>query len=152
MMLIRREGRFEETNTSIDTAVAGIKALVDAVRAAGKKIAIVAPPPSIGVDFGECLERKMQGRIILGQYKDCQIPLDTFRRYRARLLDMLKQVSDSADVEVVSLYDFLCDDQTCKTGMDGKFLYRDGGHLSYEGSEIVARRFGLAEKILEAAR
>jgi len=150
-MLIRREGKFEETNTSTETAALGIKTLVDAARGAGKKVVIVAPPPSIGINFGECLERKAQGRLMLGQYSDCQIPLHEYRRYRAPILNLLSQVSAKADVEIVALSDFLCDGQVCKTETNGKLLYRDGGHLSYEGSEIVARQFALPEKLLRAA-
>ncbi|MGX5851789.1 SGNH hydrolase domain-containing protein [Mesorhizobium sp. PL10] len=55
-------------------------------------------------------------------------------------------------MEVISYQDFLCDDTTCKTEIDGKFLYRDSGHLSYEGSEIVARQTRLVERLMRAAR
>jgi hypothetical protein len=151
-MLVQRDGKFEETKTSTETAVLGIKALVDAVRAAGKKVVIVAPPPNIGINFGECLERKAQGRIMLGRYSDCKIPLHEFQRYRAPILHLLSRVSTTADVQIVALSDFLCDGQICETERNGKFLYRDGGHLSHEGSEIVAFQFGLPEKLLQAAR
>ena len=136
----------------MEYAAADIKALVDAVRAAGRKVVIVAPPPSIGIDFGECAERKLQGRVILGQYSDCRMPLSAALAVRAPVLELLRQVSQKADVEVISLYDVLCDEMTCKTEMDGKLLYRDQGHLSYDGSKAVARRSALAERILTAAR
>jgi hypothetical protein len=55
-------------------------------------------------------------------------------------------------VEVVSFNDALCDDRFCKTYVNNTFIYRDGGHLSVEGSEVVARLSGLADRLLEAAR
>ncbi|WP_263649696.1 hypothetical protein [Mesorhizobium sp. J8] len=51
----------------------------------------------------------------------------------------------NADVEVISWHDFLCDGMTCKTGIDGKSLYRDSGQISYEGSQIIVRQTRLAE-------
>jgi peptidoglycan/LPS O-acetylase OafA/YrhL len=150
--LVRNGTGFEETQNSMDQAAADIRALVDAVRAAGKKVVIVAPPPSIGIDFGECVERKLQGRVILGNYSDCQMPLSAALSVRAPILEFLRQVSQKANVEVISLYDVLCDEMMCKTEMGGKLLYRDQGHLSYDGSKIVARRAALAEKIIKAAR
>lgn len=57
-----------------------------------------------------------------------------------------------ADVEVISYHDFLCDDTTYKTEIDGKFLYRDSGNLSYEGSEIISRKARLAERLIRDAR
>jgi hypothetical protein len=150
--LARNGAELEETSNTMESAVADLKALVEAVRATGKKVVIVAPPPSIGVDFGECVERKIQGRIILGQYSDCQMPLAKVLSLRAPVREMLSHVSQAADVEVVSLYDFLCDEKFCRTEMNGKLLYRDGGHLSYDGSKAVARGSALVEQIIKAAR
>jgi hypothetical protein len=65
---------------------------------------------------------------------------------------MLDQLPAKAGVEVVSFNDLLCNDSVCVTELDGKFLYRDAGHLSYEGSEIVVLKSGLTEKLIRAAR
>ncbi|NGO52078.1 acyltransferase [Mesorhizobium camelthorni] len=152
MLLKRRDGTFTEVETSVDGAVEGIKSLVEAVRALGRRVVVVAPPPVAGFDIGDCLERKVRGSLMLGRYSDCKIDVIDYRRMRSRTLELLNQVAVKADVEVVSYHDFLCDDTKCRTEIDGKFLYRDSGHLSYEGSEIIARKTRLAERLIRAAR
>ncbi|WP_342394763.1 acyltransferase family protein [Sinorhizobium numidicum] len=152
MLLKRRDGTFTEVETSVDGAVEGIKSLVEAVRALGRRVVVVAPPPVAGFDIGDCLERKVRGSLMLGRHSDCKIYVIDYRRMRSRTLELLNQVAVKADVEVVSYHDFLCDDTKCRTEIDGKFLYRDSGHLSYEGSEIIARKTGLAERLIRAAR
>ncbi|CDZ40817.1 Acetyltransferase NoeT [Neorhizobium galegae bv. officinalis] len=151
-LLKRRDGTFTEVETSVDGATEGIKSLVEAVRALGRRVVIVAPPPVAGFDIGDCLERKMNGGLMLGRHSDCKIDVIDYRRMRSRTLDLLNQVAVKADVEVVSYHDFLCDDTKCRTEIDGKFLYRDSGHLSYQGSEIIALKTGLAERLIRAAR
>ncbi|WP_018240294.1 acyltransferase family protein [Ensifer sp. BR816] len=152
MLLNRRDGTFTEVETSKDVAAEGIKALVEAVRALGRRVVVVAPPPVASFDIADCLERKARGSVMLGRYSDCKIYVSDYLRMRSRTLELLNQVASKADVEVISYHDFLCDDTTCKTEIDGKFLYRDSGHLSYEGSEVIARKTGLAERLIRAAR
>ncbi|QLL64365.1 acyltransferase family protein [Sinorhizobium mexicanum] len=152
MLLERRDGAFTEVETSEDGAAEGIKALVEAVRALGRRVVVVAPPPVASFDIADCLERKARGGVMLGRHSDCKIHVSDYRRMRSRTIELLNQVASKADVEVVSYRDFLCDDTTCKTEVDGKFLYRDSGHLSYEGSEIIARKARLAERLIKAAR
>lgn len=36
--------------------------------------------------------------------------------------------------------------------IDGTFLYRDSGHLAYEGAELIGERSDLAERIMSMAR
>ncbi|WFU13125.1 acyltransferase family protein (plasmid) [Rhizobium sp. CB3090] len=152
-ILLKRNGEtFTEGELSLYAAVEGIKALVEAVRATGKRVVVVAPPPVGNFDIGDCLERKARGSIMLGRYSDCKIDVSEYRRRRARTLELLNEAALKADVEVVSYHDFLCDGTKCKTEIDGKFLYRDSGHLSYEGSEIIARQTNLAERLIRAAR
>ncbi|MCV3211048.1 acyltransferase [Mesorhizobium sp. YC-39] len=152
MLLKKSNGTFTEVDASLDVAVDGIKALIEAVRAQGKRVVVVAPPPVASFDIGDCLERKSLGSFMIGPYSDCKIYVSDYLQIRSRTLELLKQVSLKADVEVISYRDFLCDETTCKTEIDGKFLYRDSGHLSYEGSEIIARQTRLAEKLIRAAR
>ncbi|WP_354417390.1 acyltransferase family protein [Mesorhizobium shonense] len=152
MLLKRTKGTFTEVNLSIDEAVDGIKALVEAVRALGKRVVVLAPPPVGNIDIGDCLERKARGIVIVGRYSDCKISVAQYRQSQSSTLELLNKVSLKAGVEVISYHDFLCDGTACKTEIDGKFLYRDSGHLSYEGSEIIARRTRLAERLVAAAR
>ncbi|WP_018240295.1 acyltransferase family protein [Ensifer sp. BR816] len=152
MLLKRSDDTFAEIEASVDGAAEGIKALVEAVRALGRRVVVVAPPPVASFDIADCLERKARGSVILGRYSDCKIYIGDYLRMRSRTLELLNQVASKADVGVISYHDFLCDETTCRTEIDGKFLYRDSGHLSYEGSEVIARKTGLAERLIRAAR
>ncbi|WP_018098984.1 acyltransferase family protein, partial [Sinorhizobium meliloti] len=119
-MLLKRTGdTFTEVETSVDEAAEGIKSLVEAVRALGRRVVVVAPPPVASFDIGDCLERKARGSLMLGRYSDCKIKVSDYRRMRSRTLELLNQVAVKADVKVVSYHDFLCDDTTCKTEIDG---------------------------------
>lgn len=152
MLLKRRDRTFTEVDTSVDGAVEGIKSLIEAVRALGRRVVVVAPPPVAGFDISDCLERKGRGSLMLGRHSDCEIYVADYRRMRSRTLELLNQVAVKADVEVVSYHDFLCDDTKCRTEIDDKILYLDSGHLSYEGSEIIAQKTRLAERLIRAAR
>jgi len=151
-MLVRRGQILEEHSVSLALAIAGIKALVDEVHSLGKRVVVIAPPPNFKIDVGDCLERKAQGKIILGTYSGCRMPVSDHLEIQSKALEMLRHLPAQAGVEVVDYYDFLCDRQFCRTEIDGKFLYRDAGHLSYEGSELIVRQTGLVDRIFRAAK
>jgi hypothetical protein len=112
----------------------------------------VAPPPGNGFDYTHCLERKARNRSLFGHFIDCDIPLAQYRASKHQVFAFLQRIHLQADVEVVSFDAFLCDAKACRTELDGTFLYRDDGHLSYDGSLLLARRMHLDALILKAAR
>jgi hypothetical protein len=151
-MLIKRDSKLDETDTSQEFAVEGLAAMAKAIRDAGKRVVIVAPPPNIAIDIGDCLERKARGRVTLGADSDCRIPLSKYQHQRGFILRFLEQVEREAHIDIIYLSDFLCDSKECVTEHEGKLIYRDSGHLSYEGSEIVAQKADLFELIMKTAR
>ena len=50
----------------------------------------------------------------------------------------------------VNLADFLCVDDLCSATMDNVFIYRDGGHLSHEGSAYLGKRFDFYGVLINA--
>lgn len=147
-MLVAGDGELSEREISLDLAIDGIRRLVGELRLAGKRVVIVAPPPTGSFDIGECLERRDRGQVVLGAYSDCEIPVSVYRKARHRTLALLERLPQDAGVEVIWPSEFLCDEVTCKTQIGSTFLYRDEGHLSYEGSMMLAKQANLAEKIL----
>jgi peptidoglycan/LPS O-acetylase OafA/YrhL len=137
-----------DAGLTLDTMVATIAK----IRALGRRVVIVAPPPSTGFDYTHCLERKARSRKLLGGFIDCDIPLAQYHASKREVLAFLQQVRTRADVEVVSFDTFLCDAKKCRTELDGTFLYRDEGHLSYDGSIVLARAMHLDVLIAAAAR
>ncbi|MBK7137377.1 MAG: hypothetical protein IPH73_14595 [Rhodocyclales bacterium] len=125
---------------------------VSKIRALGKRVVVVAPPPTSNFDIGGCLERKATGKLILGAAPDCQILVSTYHRQQALVLDFLAKLPHEAQVNVVRFDEFLCSKRTCLTELEGAFIYRDWSHFTHEGSRIVAARMGLMDRLYSSAR
>ncbi|ODR97418.1 hypothetical protein AUC69_12470 [Methyloceanibacter superfactus] len=152
LMLVKEKDGYAAREVTPELVAHGLARLVMSVRAAGKKVVVLAPPPANGMNIGTCLERRAKNRITFDAPKDCSISLESLKAYRAETWALLERVSELADVEVVDTQDFLCDEVSCKTEIDGKPLYRDAGHLSYVGAALIGDRSRLASDILQKAR
>jgi hypothetical protein len=64
--------------------------------------------------------------------------------------DFLKQIR--AHYPVVYLSDGICKDGQCHASEDGVFIYRDFGHLSYEGSAWLGQKMDFYQRLTEAAK
>ena len=146
------DGKVTQKRLTVERALDNYRQLVAALRETGKKIAVIAPPPRLRIDTAECQERRMRGLVTFGRYSDCVIPEKSWRRYRARTLDFLDKMSPAADVAVLSPSDFLCNDGRCATAIGDIIIYRDHGHLSYAGSSLIAREWGIRDLIAAGAR
>ncbi|MCB1951350.1 MAG: acyltransferase [Rhodocyclaceae bacterium] len=136
---------------TVDRAVASLRRSVDYLRSAGKRVVIVAPPPTGGFDTGSCLERLVTEKIRFGAPSDCRIPLAAYHHERAKEREFLTRVEKEKIADVVWLDPFLCDERSCVTMLDNELLYRDAGHLTYRGSELVAARMGLLDRVVRLA-
>ncbi|MBZ8138438.1 acyltransferase [Rubrivivax gelatinosus] len=129
---------------SVDAAYDALMQTVAAVRAAGKRVSVVAPLPATGFDVGACLERQASGRMMFGR-KNCDIERQAYERAAAPVLELLRRV-EAAGVRVVRPERVLCDAKLCRTSLDGVPLYRDKAHLSYAGSVALVPRLELLER------
>ncbi|MDI7863636.1 acyltransferase [Rhizobiaceae bacterium n13] len=152
LMLIGNGSEQVANEPSIELAASGLSALAMKVRAEGKRVAILAPPPSNGTDIGSCLERHARGLLTFGAQATCEISVESHLEDRGDTLTMLKLASTSADAPVIDVFDFLCDESSCRTVLDGTFLYRDYGHLTYEGARLLGKQAHVGDRILSAAR
>lgn len=66
----------------------------------------------------------------------------------------LNAIAVRADVAVIDPTPALCNAATnhCPTEIDGRIIYRDAGHLSYEGSVVLAQRMHLDSEVRRLAR
>jgi peptidoglycan/LPS O-acetylase OafA/YrhL len=143
----------QEVDASIDLAESALRKTIESIRAMGKKVVIIALPPTSQFDIGRCAELRARGVVVLGaDTESCDVLKENSLALWGRVLQLLARVSASADVDVVRFDPFLCNSTTCASTMNGTLLYRDEGHLSYEGSVEVARRMGLAKQIEQLAR
>lgn len=140
-----------ETPASIEGAAAALKRTAAEIRATGKKLVFFSPPPAADFNVGACLERHITGLITLGGEVECAVPLDVYHKRRASVLKLMDAM-ESGGVPVIRLADFLCSARSCVTMIDGTLVYRDEGHLSYDGSRLLAARMNWAELIQQRAR
>lgn len=145
------DGVVESTAEVVASAL--IKTIA-AVRATGKRVVLVGPPPSTGFDMGLCNERLETGKFSFGANAGCDVALDAYRARYAAVWKMLADVKVRANVEVISFDDVLCDVQAnrCVTRLEGNIMYRDKGHFSLEGSRWVAKKMQLVEQIDRLAK
>jgi peptidoglycan/LPS O-acetylase OafA/YrhL len=152
LLLRAQDGALVEREPAQEIAVAAMRDTVARLRAAGKRVVIVAPPPSSGIDMTHCLERKAAGSRFRGSITDCNIPKAAYLASKAGTLEFLAQVERQADVPVVRFDPLLCNGARCLTELDGTILYRDEGHFSNAGSVAVARRLRLGQMLERVAR
>lgn len=131
----------------IGVATRALAETVTAIRAMGKKVVIMEPPPLATFDVGICLEREATGKPIGGR-SNCEIETATYRATDAGVLELLRRVQQDTKVTVLRPAELLCDAKSCKTTLDGVPLYRDKEHFSYRGADKFAQSFELEKKIL----
>jgi len=128
-------------------AIAGLGNTIRAIRAMGRRVVVIAPPPALDWDAGLCAERLLRGLPTFGHYADCAVPDREYHAYRAPVLHFLQRVRTQLDVDVIMLDDALRVGAGYPAIADGRIVYIANGHLSYWGSEYVARRMQLARQI-----
>jgi hypothetical protein len=152
LMLVETTDGYDVREVSIDLAATGLSNLADQLQNAGKRVVFLSPPPADGSEIGECLERRESGKITFGQGEGCDLSVPNVTATRKDTWAMLALASQRSNVPVISMDSFLCDEVTCRTMLDGKFIYRDSGHLAYEGAALIGERSDVAQDIVKAAR
>ncbi len=130
----------------------GLGRAVNAARALGKRVILVAPPPSNGDEVALCLERKAEGKVRIGGSEDCTILLRTYHASQAVISGVIDGAERQFDLPVFRFDPFLCDANRCATKIDSTILYQDHGHLSRDGARLIAQRTSLSDSLLKRAR
>lgn len=147
------DGKAVDQAVGLDLAVSSMAETIEQLRTQNKRVVIVSPPPAAGFNIGACLERKASGKLIVGApTKDCSVPLDGYRRFYSATREFLTRVHETTGVDIVSFDPLLCDSTRCVTELDGKMLYVDGGHLTYDASRLLVQKLKLREILENAAR
>ncbi|QPC90849.1 acyltransferase family protein [Mesorhizobium sp. INR15] len=120
-----------------------LQATLDWLTAQGITPILVSPAPSDGRDIGACLARS---RWLDEDGEKCTPFSADVRKAGANVRTMLKSFRDR--YKVIILDDFLCGDRFCKVQDGDVMIYRDGAHLSYEGSRYLGRTMHLYDQIV----
>lgn len=144
-------GLMEEPGT-VEEALLGVERTVKAVRDLGKTVVIIAPPPAMDWDAGRCAERLIRNKPIFGADADCTIKNDDYQKKRANVLYLLNEIKNRIGVDVISFDDYLRADEAYKTIINNQVVYISNGHLSYGGSEILAKELKVGDLIESLAK
>ena len=118
-----------------------------ALGAAGKQIVWVLNTPELGADVNACL-RPAAGEGLLGPPAACSISSASHdarnAAYRDIMLSEIRQWNAERPLQapaakVLDPAGVLCEKGRCPLVLDGVPLYRDGDHLSIQGSDLLAR-------------
>lgn len=146
------EGRVSTVEPEMKWALEGASATVERVRSLGRKVVVIAPPPSGGGDLGRCAERRERKFPMTGIDQECRIPVLTFKTVQGKVLSFLKQLGVAAGVAVIDFEANLCSSSHCAGYLKGLPIYQDHVHLSYEGSEALAADSDLVNEIRRQAK
>ncbi|HTO29587.1 MAG TPA: acyltransferase family protein [Pararhizobium sp.] len=133
--------------------VAGkIEATIKTLRAAGKKVVMIAPPPQSGLDIGRCVERLHRRLPMIGPTEECRIDQMAYKQARKPVLDLLDSISARGTVDIIRFDPVLCHSGGCDTVAKDTAIYRDAGHFSIKGSAWIAEKMQLLNEIKKHAR
>jgi len=150
-ILVQRDDALAPEQRSVNTVLSGLLATAEELRRAGKKVIVVTPPPATGADFGRCFDRREQGQWVLGVSDQCDFPQAAADENQSNVLELMHRLEENG-VPVIDLRPALCHDGVCQSIIDGVPIYRDDGHLSVSGSELLAKRMGWLERVKAEAR
>ncbi len=146
------DGRVQTAPTGIARTIEAQRETTAAIRALGKRVVLMSPPPPSEVDLGQCWERTSQDLLFLGPFKGCTLDQRRTAPRQADLDTLMKGFETRADTPVIRLNPALCANGKCQTIIEGRPIFRDGEHLSNEGSVVVAKRLRLGKAIWVSAR
>lgn len=116
------------------------------LKATGKKVLIVTPPPIPGFNIGECLTRQQRDLVILGR-PNCNFTLAEASSFQKGVRSQLSLIQKSSPVELYSIDNIICDVNTCNSTIEGTYMYRDDAHLSVPGSELAVPKLGMSRHL-----
>jgi peptidoglycan/LPS O-acetylase OafA/YrhL len=143
-LLVGKNGVVSET--TYQDVRRDFEATLDWLRSIGLKPVIFAPPPRDGRDAGLCVSRSLT----LGIPNDfCAMRRQDEEVFDARVKRLMEDVSQR--FPVVSVDNYLCDENSCRVGEEGVSFFYDDGHFSARGSTYLGQRLDFYHHLVNAA-
>ena len=123
-----------------------INKTISKLESSGKKVLIISPTPSTRANYDparcslNALKRSISPEICFFNKKD-------YSKKTINGYNLLKAVESNA--RILWIDSLICEENICRTIIDGQPIYRDNGHLSAYGSDFIGRKFNLNKIILE---
>lgn len=139
--------RSPASGTPEAATAAGLLNTANELRKAGKKVVIVAPPPSNDRDTAACV---MNSRLYGRDAKSCDFSIDELSVPRMRSYELLRTIENKQPV--LWLQALLCTNGVCHSTAENHAIYRDEGHISHTGSKWLGSTKDLMGRALSIAR
>lgn len=132
-----------------DAMVDGLRLTLKRFREAGKTVILAFDIPRIDFDPRSCIKR---AGIPSSQTRtSCEMPRATYESANTVHFANLKQVlSEFPGLQTFDPVPYLCSQSTCRAMQDGKLLYRDNNHLTYDGDLMIGAHFGAEQQAKRA--
>ncbi|WP_343582969.1 acyltransferase family protein [Pseudomonas sp.] len=127
-------GAMQVEKSTPERAMKDMRNVVEKLKALGKQVVIIAPPPPLNTTIVSCIQGEMANPSLTNQSNKCLLDRALFERSHKNVLNLMKYAETTLGAKVIYLSDALCDAKSCKTIIDGVPIYRDPGHLSTTGS------------------
>lgn len=132
--------RGEPLPVSIEAGSAALAETIATLQKAGKRVIVIEPTPSTGLDHGACALRQLSDRPIPSSAGNCSFRLADTVVVHSETYAALEQVAAEQGARYVRPRDVLCPNGRCPTHVDGRMLYRDTGHLTEFAARWMAAR------------
>jgi hypothetical protein len=112
----------------------------------GKQIIFVIDTPELAFDPKSCILHRPLS--LMGTVRSpCATDKKVFKSRTATYHALVKKVlQDFPTIKIFSPSNYLCDENYCWAIREGKILFRDENHLSYEGSLFLGNKFELEQE------
>lgn len=117
------------------------KTLIE-LEAMGIKPIIFSPPPANGINLGRCL---VKADSIGRNLNNCNFKKNNISAKITEVYHFLKFIDKK--YKVVNLDALMCDAKNCKTHFKSTYYYYDAGHLTYDGSKILGKKYNFYKLI-----
>ena len=108
--------------------------------AAGKHVIFMQDVPLLDFDPRACLKRA--GVASSATRLPCAITRAAWERQMVQHKQVVAQLAkEFPQIEWFRASDALCDERACSAMIDGRLMYRDNNHLSYDGDLLVGKHF-----------
>ena len=128
---------------ALDYVTRRLRTTIDMIRATGVDVLIVSPTPPSGFSIGQCT---LKSTLFSKPEDNCDFDLDTKNAF----FNLVQAVSDH--VPVYWLHKDICKMGVCDVIQEGNWIYRDTGHLTYEGSSYLGGKNNWIQQFRTIAR
>ncbi|MEW7849678.1 acyltransferase family protein [Massilia aurea] len=117
-----------------------LKKLLDA----GKEVTYLYDVPTLDFDPRACIKRP---GVASSTNRDCTMDVADYNRVVQAHNEIVASVlKEFPTVKSFDPSKYLCDQQHCKAKVDGKLMYRDTNHLTYDGDLYIGARYAEEQK------